>query len=476
SGMSKRIWAQKKISQLDMMFEKNEKEITALGKQFSIVTRNTSLIVLDRLEDYVQHRIVPPEEMQNEYFAMIEKEEEERERTEKEHLEEVVQKFKEQIAWWEREFPMDKPKLDKKMKKTMSVSGGRSDDVMYSISGVAAEADDEVVAEMAVPAARMAPMGKAEEAESEEAGQESSISLSKWDPKTPYLEKISKKKKGEWYSTYLTLKKDYANSSAFFLDMADFFMEKKQNETALRVLSNIAEMELENHQLMRILGHRLKQLGFYKLAISVFEEVLKIREEEPQSYRDLGLVFSLNKQFQNAIDMLYTVVKRQWDDRFPNIELIALHEMNAVIATCKDQLNLRKIDKRLLKNLDVDIRVVLNWDADNCDMDLWVIDPNEEKCDYSHQRTYVGGRMSDDFTQGYGPEEFMLRKAKPGKYFIKVNYYGNTQQVLAGATTIQIMLITNFGRDNEKQKAITMRLKDEQEVIDVGEFEFIDGK
>lgn len=80
--------------------------------------------------------------------------------------------------------------------------------------------------------------------------------------------------------------------------------------------------------------------------------------------------------------------------------------------------------------------------------------------------------MSPDFTQGYGPEEFMLKRVLPGKYAIKVNYYGNTQQILAGATTIQVLLITNFGRENEQQKAITLRLKEEQEVIEVGEFEF----
>ena len=118
----------------------------------------------------------------------------------------------------------------------------------------------------------------------------------------------------------------------------------------------------------------------------------------------------------------------------------------------------------------MDIRVVLDWDADNTDMDLWVVNPNGEKCYYSNPRTYLGGHMSRDFTRGYGPEEYMLKKAKPGTYVIQVNYYGNTQQVLAGATTIQIRLILNFGRKNEEVKEITLRLKDKKEVITVGEF------
>ena len=51
SGLARRIWAQKKIAELELRPNKHEDEITELGKEHSIVTRNTSLIVLDRLEE-----------------------------------------------------------------------------------------------------------------------------------------------------------------------------------------------------------------------------------------------------------------------------------------------------------------------------------------------------------------------------------------------------------------------------------------
>ncbi len=44
-------------------------------------------------------------------------------------------------------------------------------------------------------------------------------------------------------------------------------------------------------------------------------------------------------------------------------------------------------------------------------MDLWVTDPNKETCYYSHKETLIGGRISNDFTEGYGPEQFLLKKA-----------------------------------------------------------------
>ena len=76
--------------------------------------------------------------------------------------------------------------------------------------------------------------------------------------------------------------------------------------------------------------------------------------------------------------------------------------------------------------------------------------------------------MSEDFTGGYGPEVFVLKDARPGTYLVKVDYYGNTQQILAGATTIQVDLITDFGKPTEQRQAVTLRLEDVKDVIDVG--------
>lgn len=58
-GIARR-WAVKQIAELSLQAEKHKEAITQLGKQFSVVTSNTSLIVLDRVEDYVRFKIPPP--------------------------------------------------------------------------------------------------------------------------------------------------------------------------------------------------------------------------------------------------------------------------------------------------------------------------------------------------------------------------------------------------------------------------------
>jgi hypothetical protein len=43
---------------------------------------------------------------------------------------------------------------------------------------------------------------------------------------------------------------------------------------------------------------------------------------------------------------------------------------------------------------------------------------------------------------------------------------------LLGAVTLQVDIFTNYGRDNERHKSITRRLREKTETIQVGEIEF----
>lgn len=303
------------------------------------------------------------------------------------------------------------------------------------------------------------------------------IEVKAWNPDTPYLKRL--KNADDAYATYLKERKDNATSSAFFLDCADYFREVKKDERiALRVLSNLAEMELESAPLLRILAYRLQQIDRHDLAVPLFEEVLKMRGEEPQSRRDLALALSRMEKpdYGRAASLLWDVIRKTWDGRFPSIEIIAVHELNDLLlrAPKEARADIEKcgVEKRFLDAVPVDLRVVLTWDADATDIDLWVTDPAGETCIYNHNRTQTGGRMSNDFTRGYGPEIFTITRALPGTYTVRVNYYGNTQQKFAGATTVQIEFETAFNRAGSKRQAVTRRLTDKREVIEVGKFVF----
>ena len=474
NNLVSRIWAQKKISELDMLYEKNKEKIITIGKKHSIVTRSTSLIVLDRIEDYVQYEIVPPKELQKEYFESVENQNNEKKRFEQEHIEKVIQYFNTRVKWWGTKFTKEKKIVEKKPMKNSELTDTTIVEVLESLEETEISVSEESRMEATTDDVNEEVENRfnidKNKREEKEKQRFSSIKLNAWDPQTPYMTEI--KKASNKYKTYLALKQTYAATPSFYLDVANYFVKQGNKKLALRILSNIAEMEVQNHELMRILAHRLEQLKYYDLAISIYEEVVKIRSEEPQSYRDLSLCLAADKQYQKALDIIYDAIKKPWDGRFPEIEGVMAVEMNRIISKAGSKVSTGKIDKRLIKNMPVDIRIVLNWDTDNSDMDLWVTDPYEVKCYYSHPLTYTGGRMSRDFTGGYGPEEFMIKEALTGKYKIQANYYGSRAQKITGPTTIYLEIYTNYGKTNEKKETITMQLAEKASVVDIGEMEF----
>lgn len=222
-------------------------------------------------------------------------------------------------------------------------------------------------------------MGQAQALTKSYTPEENTIAIQEWDPVTPYLNKIELAAPDQHLNIYLQQRNSYSDSPAFFLDCADLFLKRDQMAIGLRVLSNIAELQLENPAFLRILAHRLSELGEIDLSIGLFETVLKMRPEEPQSYRDLALVLSEQKEFKRAMELLNQVVMDRWD-RFYKIEVIALMELNRIIPLARAEgIEEFPIDSRLVRLLDVDIRIVLTWDADMTDIDLWVTEPSGER-------------------------------------------------------------------------------------------------
>lgn len=471
TGMIRRIWAQKKLAELDMFPRENETAITSLGKEFGLVTRNTSLIVLDRVEDYVQHEITPPAELLSEYTALLTKKQADNTKEAEEHMATVKASFKAYVNWWKQSF--DSIKVVSASDSVITGLNGNGNtittgDGLYVVTTETVEEGRMTFRTVSSPefsSERDAKEDKAEESNT-------SIQLAAWQPNAPYLDELKKLSGGERYSRYIGLKKEHGNTPSFYLDVSDLFIENNEKDLALRILSNIAELDLENHEMLRILAHRLEQLKYFDLALPVYTEVLRIRGEEPQSWRDLGLCHEKAGHYQEAVDKLYEVATRKWDSRFPDIEGIALIEVNHIVSLHRHKVSTQKIDPELLADLPVDVRIILNWDTDNCDMDLWVTDPYGEKCFYSHKETQTGGRMSNDFTGGYGPEQFTIKQGRPGNYTVQVNYYGSRSQKASGPTTIQMLLITNYGRPNEKVEEITRRLSENKEILDIGTLVF----
>ena len=478
-----RIWATKKIAHLDYNYKENKEAIFSLSQKYNIISKNTAMLVLDRVEDYVAHKITPPEELKDEYNRLIalQKEQDQVKLSNKEIQEININRIERLTKWYKNPI-VEKPNIDNRVggnERIIDSEEGASipvppEENIEVLEEIAIE-EDEIEAEMMVMYS-IADSGNDNETKEESLSKsKSSIKVLSWMPDAPYIKTLRSASDNDLLPLYYKLKDENLNRPSFYIQVADLFFKKEKHSEAVRILSNALELDLENPELLKIVARRLLDENEYNLAINIFIEIKNLRPEEPQSYRDLAMAYCANKQYQKALEMYLHILDNEWL-RFEEIKDVVFNEFNRLIALHSKDLDLSKVTKDYINAMPLDVRITIDWSSNENDIDLWVIDPNGEKCYYKNKRTKMGGKITKDFTRGYGPEEFTLKTAKRGFYSIYVNYYSESRQTITGPVTVYATLTTNYGNKDEKTEKISIQLENDNEkkTLQIGQLEFIE--
>jgi Ca-activated chloride channel family protein len=455
------FWAQRKINDLELNSTQNSDEIRNLSEQFGVVSKNTSLIVLEDVNDYVRFGITPPEELVPEYNKIVSQNKREILEKRRNLLSKAFDKTRELTTWWNSEFkPTEKKQYPTISKQSQKLSA-------EGVSSRNGDSDAVYAAESNSVADKKTATGK--------------ITLVDVESAQEYMKDFQSLQSPELiYQKYLENRPKYEKQVTYYFDVSKLLFKKGDKALSLKVLSTLAELDLENEELYKTISYLLKQRGNYEKELWITQKILEWRPFDPQSHRDYALALVDNKKPQEALNIYKSMLYQEYTDeisvRDNGIEEILIMEINNILSQNKN-VDASKIDNRLKANLPVDIRIVINWNKDNTDIDLWVTDPRGEDCSYSHKSTEIGGRLSNDFTQGFGPEQFLLKKAIKGKYKIKTNFFGERQNILSGPTTVmaEVYLYYSDGRQERKIAVFQSQKENKRESdskILIGEFEF----
>ena len=511
-----KLWAQKKIANLEIQFKKNAEEIEILGNKFGIITQNTSLIVLESLADYIKYDIVPPTELRAEFDKIKKHQREAQVGVETNNWKNIKQYHDVLNTWWKRNIKFTEPKvvINKKPKTdpmrfsrpnpahAVETSKGDADAVIYvapqgdAVRNVNVEKSEEsekdkllddsnklsevvvtgysrtvrrsvVTSSQTVKAKEInasfpnSLQGKISGVEitdsdgkkivsdsisdQQESKRFNETKVTSWNPNRLYLKPLKLAPKELKYEVYLKLRENQFTNPNFYFDVANYFYNNGDKQKALLILSNIADLGLENHQLYKSLTYVLRQWASFEDALYTAGQVAKWRAFEPQSHRDLGLTLEDNKQYQAAFDELIKGLEVNYygemSGHYQGVEDIILMDLNRMISE-HSNLKTDKLDKKYLNKMPVAVRIILNWNQADTDIDLHIIEPTGEECFYGHTDTQIGARFSKDFTQGYGPEQYLLRNTVKGNYQIRTNFYGESTLTENGPTTVMVEVYT----------------------------------
>ncbi|WP_428231481.1 VIT domain-containing protein [Flavobacterium sp.] len=643
-----KLWAQKKIANLDFQYAKNADEIELLGKKYGIITQNTSLIVLEDIRDYIAYDIIPPAELRAEFDRIKKQENDTRLAQQKNNWESIESYFESLNNWWKKDIkystpkPLPKPKvktpprLNNKNNSTVSnvtssrstrvpagsVSGvivdnaglplpgayvtvngqregvstgfdgkftiqapensilkfefvgyessqlnigrnnqfrvqllqnnsaqlesvvvtaygtSRKKDVSYAVQSVSAEsisknadipqalagkvAGVQIAASPSVSSNRVIfdeklslPIlkktliivdGKPFEGELSDLDQDkiTSVDILKdafatavygssasngvinvitkdgesdiienetkaWNPDRLYLKVLASAPREKQYELYFELRNGQERNPGFYFDVAHFFYNQGDVKKALQVISNIADLGLENHQLYKTLTYTLRQWKDFDDALFTAGQIAKWRAHEPQSLRDYALALEDAGRYQEAFDELIKALEVNYygemSGQYEGVEDIILMDINRLMIGHKN-LKTGKLDEKYLAKMPIDIRIIMNWNLMDVDLDLHIIEPTGEECYYGHKDTQAGARFSKDFTQGYGPEQYLIRNAVKGKYQIKTNYFGESELTENGPATVMVEIYTTrAGKTTKILKTIQLGKIRENEIL-----------
>jgi hypothetical protein len=229
-------------------------------------------------------------------------------------------------------------------------------------------------------------------------------------------------------------------------------------------LFSALELPGSDDETRQIVAFRLERDQSFDRAVELAESLAAVNAEfRPQPARSLALALIARGRslgaggradLERAFRLLTTTALNPASSDFDGIEVIALMEANALIPEIEALGGTWTLDPRLVALLDTDVRIVIEWTAADSDIDLWVDEPNGERVYYSHPLSSAGGHISNDMTRGYGPEEYVIRRAPQGAYAVRINGFRADRINPNGPGHVLIRLIRNHARKSSQQTLV----------------------
>jgi hypothetical protein len=199
----------------------------------------------------------------------------------------------------------------------------------------------------------------------------------------------------------------------------------------------------------------------------LFQRVGELKENEPQSHRELALVQAELGEFQVAVDGLWPVIETAWEQRFQHIADNVFIELNRTLRRAREagvSVDHTNIPEDFKIEWKLAIAVCIAWDTDDTCLDLHVKEPSGEVCSYANTFTGIGGWSTPDYSGCPGCSTSMLREytsrvGAKGRFTVSCNFYSNAAQNAIKGSTLWCTIYKNLNQPDEAKVAVSCRLE-----------------
>ncbi|MRG97230.1 DUF2135 domain-containing protein [Polyangium spumosum] len=249
---------------------------------------------------------------------------------------------------------------------------------------------------------------------------------------------------------------------------------------ALKALSSLVEENPGDAVLARDIGVTAMSFGLPADAFHLFRRVAASRPYEPQTYRAMAQTLARLGRADLAMAYFEVGLAGRWDARFGEFrKILALEYFDLLQRAARGDMktSIPEYVKSRLPQVaretqlkSADLVVMITWNTDATDIDLHVTEPSGDVCYYGNRQTQIGGQLTLDVTQGYGPEMYVLKNARDGRYKIQAHYFASDRNRASTRTKVQVIVFEDFGTSAQKatEKVVTLEYgKQKHDLIEV---------
>ena len=449
------------------------------ARRYHVAGPAMSLLVLERPDQYLRAGLAPPPGFSESWMSDYREQKADQEKSAKddrsERLDFVVGEWQKRTAWWNTRYVVRARPKPRPANGDLVVTASRAPmmapppvrEAIQAMATAPAETSASASADMSdvvVTGTRRDDSPPLRSQARPETQTPVELDLADLAAHRPYIEALDKAAPADRLTVLVAQERQYGSVPTFYLDTAEWFRLKGDAVTAELLLLSALELPLSDDETRQIVAFRLERDGSYDRAVELTEQMAAATAEfRPQPARDLALALAARGRshgaagradLERAFTLLTDTALNPASSDFDGFEVIALMEANALIPDIEAAKGTWTLDKRLTGLRDTDVRIVIEWTADDADIDLWVDEPNGERVYYGDKLSSAGGQISNDMTDGYGPEEYAIRRAPLGAYSVRINGYDADRINPNGPGHVLIRLIRNFARKGESQTMV----------------------
>ncbi|HIB47554.1 MAG TPA: hypothetical protein EYN07_06755 [Flavobacteriaceae bacterium] len=264
---------------------------------------------------------------------------------------------------------------------------------------------------------------------------------------------------------YRDIRNLYIDKVDFYVDMALYFQQIDAG-AAREVRNDFAVLAKDNLKALRILAYLNEHAGEFLQAQKVYERVVTMDPGNPQSYRDLALIYQETGEYNKALELYINML----GDRIPGIDFSNLgsvlsNELQRLINLYKHKINFQRLPNDwLATNFNIDVRMTASWSDTNAPFEFQFVNPKKRFYNWNSDAQTEESKDAQKST-----EEFLIDDAAPGKWLINVRYTGDEN-----ATNIppylKYTVYKDFGTSKETRTIKLVKLESQIQKVTLDSF------